>query len=37
VSVNIDGEPAVFTTLEYRVRPADLLIHVKHLPGDEAV
>jgi lipid kinase YegS len=37
VSVNIDGEPAVFTTLEYRVRPADLLIHAKHLPGDEAV
>jgi lipid kinase YegS len=36
VSVNIDGEPAVFTTLEYRARPADLMIHAPHLPGDGA-
>jgi len=35
VSVNIDGEPYTFATLEYRARAADLLIHVAHLPGEE--
>jgi lipid kinase YegS len=35
VSVNIDGEPYTFATLDYRARPADLLVHVAHLPGDD--
>ena len=35
ITVNVDGEPAEQRHLEYRVRPADLLVHVAHLPGGE--
>ena len=34
LTVNVDGEPTEQRHLEYRVRPADLLVHVAHLPGE---
>ena len=35
ISVNLDGEPYGDRVLEYRVRKADLLLHVVRLPGEE--
>ena len=35
ISVNVDGEPCDARLLEYRVRKADLLLHVVRLPGEE--
>jgi YegS/Rv2252/BmrU family lipid kinase len=35
IAVNVDGEPAELRRLEYRARPGDLRLHVKHLPGEE--
>jgi diacylglycerol kinase (ATP) len=35
VAVNVDGEHQELDRLEYRVRPADLLIHAAALPGDD--
>ena len=37
VTVNVDGEPAEEKYLEYRVRRADLLVHVGHLPGADGL
>lgn len=34
VSVNVDGEPSDGTTLAYRVRAGDLLVHLPHLPEE---
>lgn len=34
VSVNVDGENLQLDRLEYRVRPGDLWVHAKHLPGE---
>lgn len=35
ISVNVDGENLQLRRLEYRVRPGDLWVHAKHLPGEE--
>lgn len=35
ISVNVDGENLHLRRLEYRVRPGDLWVHAKHLPGEE--
>jgi lipid kinase YegS len=35
LSVNVDGEHATLGRMEYRARPADLLVHAARLPGDE--
>jgi diacylglycerol kinase (ATP) len=35
LSVNVDGEHATLTRMEYRARPADLWVHAAHLPGEE--
>jgi hypothetical protein len=36
MTVNVDGESREARTLEYRARPADLLVHVRRIPGTEA-
>jgi lipid kinase YegS len=33
ITVNVDGEPREIDTLDYRARPADLLVHVGRIPG----
>jgi hypothetical protein len=33
----VDGEGMEARVFDYRARRADLLVHVAHLPGDEAV
>jgi diacylglycerol kinase (ATP) len=35
LTVNVDGEHAELQRLVYRARPADLRVHVHHLPGQE--
>lgn len=35
LAVNVDGESAELTRLVYRARPADLCVHLAHLPGQE--
>jgi diacylglycerol kinase (ATP) len=37
LSVNLDGEGLEAQVCDYRARRADLLVHVQHLPGEEAV
>ncbi|MFL5582332.1 MAG: diacylglycerol/lipid kinase family protein [Gemmatimonadaceae bacterium] len=34
ITVNVDGETSELQRLDYRARPKDLLVHVKHLPGE---
>lgn len=34
VSVNVDGENLQLRRLEYHVRPGDLWVHARHLPGE---
>jgi diacylglycerol kinase family enzyme len=36
LSVNLDGEGVEAQVCDYRARRADLLVHVQHLPGEEA-
>jgi len=36
LTVNVDGEHAELQRLVYRARPADLRVHVHHLPGQES-
>ena len=36
LSVNLDGEGVQVRVCDYRARRADLLVHVQHLPGEEA-
>ena len=36
MTVNVDGESREARTLDYRARPADLLVHVRRIPGTEA-
>jgi lipid kinase YegS len=36
LSVNLDGEGLEAQVCDYRARRADLLVHVQHLPGEEA-
>jgi lipid kinase YegS len=36
ITVNVDGEPRETTTLDYRSRPGDLLVHVARVPGTAA-
>lgn len=35
ISVNVDGENLQLRRMEYVVRPGDLLVHARHLPGEE--
>jgi len=35
MTVNVDGEPREEEKLEYRARTADLLVHVRYIPGTE--
>lgn len=35
ISVNVDGENLQLMRMEYRVRPGDLWVHARHLPGEE--
>ena len=35
LTVNLDGESVLAQVCDYRARRADLLVHVRHLPGDE--
>jgi diacylglycerol kinase (ATP) len=37
LSVNVDGEGVEAQVFDYRARLADLLVHVAHLPGEEAL
>lgn len=36
ISVNVDGENLQLTRLEYHVRPNDLRVYARHLPGESA-
>jgi lipid kinase YegS len=37
LSVNLDGEGLEAQVCDYRARRADLLVHVQHLPGEDAL
>ena len=37
LTVNLDGESVQAQICDYRARRADLLVHVRHLPGEEPI